>query len=229
MPGNARIELPSCKLSIQEAIARVTNDSYQTAQEHLKSGFITATGGFRVGICGSAIVKDGTITGWKDISSICIRLCKEIKGIAKEIGIAGTNKSTLIVSPPGCGKTTLLRDLIRTASNSGHRVGIADERGEIAAMSHGIPLLDVGANTDVLDGVPRADAVMFLLRTMNPQIIATDEITDRNDFEALRQAENCGVSLFATSHSMITWQHPFEQIVTIKIKNNKRTYEVIQC
>jgi stage III sporulation protein AA len=229
LAGNARIELPSCKLSISEALARATQGSYHSVQESLRKGFVSAPGGIRVGVCGSAAVKDGEISGWKDISSVCIRLCRARKGIAREAGIAGSGKSTLIISPPGAGKTTLLRDLVRTASDAGYRVGLADERGEIAALSNGVPALDVGVNTDVIDGVPRAEAVMFLLRTMNPQIIATDEITDKSDYEALSQAANCGVALFATSHRSDADTRLFERIVRIRVRNGKRTYEVTEC
>jgi stage III sporulation protein AA len=236
LDGGLRIDLPNVTLTVQDALARATNNSMHSAQESLKHGYVTAYGGHRVGVCGSAAVKDGEITAWREISSVNIRLCREVKGIAEAPELKGSNfardgypASTLIISPPGCGKTTLLRDLIRVVSDRGFRVGVSDERGEIAAMRRGIPQLDVGRCTDILEGVPRADAVMLLLRTMNPQVIATDEITGEADFAALRQAANCGVRLFATTHRENSDASLFERVVKITIHNKIRCYEVTKC
>jgi stage III sporulation protein AA len=232
--GSRTAELPRATLTVDDALARASNYSLHTAQESLRSGFITAKGGHRVGVCGQAIVRDGQVQGWKDVSSVNIRLCRQIKGVAERFaptfkGAAEQVRSTLVISPPGGGKTTFLRDLIRLTSDAGVRIGVADERGEIAAMSNGVPQLDVGANTDVIEGVAKADAVLFLLRTMNPQVIATDEITAPSDFAALRLAADCGVALFATTHRANADTALFERVITITNTNNKRTYEVTAC
>ena len=144
------------------------------------------------------------MTGFRQISSAALRIPREIKGAADEIMPRafpeGGLRSILIVSPPGGGKTTLLRDMIRSLSYMGRRVAVSDERGEIAAISAGIPQMDLGPRTDVLDACPKAQGILSLLRCMNPQVIAVDEITSPEDAKALISAANCGVKLLATAH-----------------------------
>ncbi|MDR2361000.1 MAG: stage III sporulation protein AB [Oscillospiraceae bacterium] len=227
LSSGANIALPEGVLTIADVLNRATRGSVQSAEESLRHGFVTAPGGHRVGVCGSAIVRNGELMGWKDISSVNIRLCKAVPGIADRY--ADPVRSTLIISPPGGGKTTFLRDLIRATSNRGYMVSVADERGEIAALVNGVPALDVGRNTDVIEGTSRADAVMMLLRAMGPDVIATDEITTQADCEALRRAANCGVILFATSHREDTDTSMFERVIKIRVQNRQREYEVIRC
>ena len=178
--------------------------SVHTVRDSLKHGYISAKGGFRVGLGGQASVRDTEVTGFLHLGSAAIRITKEIRGVADsllpQIKERGLILSTLILSPPGGGKTTVLRDLIRLASDSGRRVSVADERGEIAALKDGVPQMDVGSRTDVLSGCAKDRAVMMLLRTMNPEIIAMDEITAEEDARALERAASCGVTLFATVH-----------------------------
>ena len=144
----------------------------------------------------------GVNTNLRDISSVTVRISREQPGIADglvpQLCPAGRFESTLILAPPGLGKTTLLRDLIRKLSDGteelpAHRVSVVDERGEIAVLYQGIPQMDVGGHTDVLDACPKAIGIPILLRSANPQIIAVDEITVREDLQAMAAAEGCGV------------------------------------
>ncbi|WP_302658438.1 ATPase, T2SS/T4P/T4SS family [uncultured Dysosmobacter sp.] len=186
--------------------------SRYASMETLRQGFLPVRGGFRVGLCGSAVMKDGAVTNLKQISSAVIRISREQRGIAREIAPKlfrdGRFRSTLLLSPPGGGKTTLLRDLVRQLScGEGippQRITLVDERGEVAVMYRGQPQMDVGPRTDVLDGCPKALAIPMALRAMNPQIIAVDEITVREDLQAMTQAAGCGVALLATIHAANT-------------------------
>lgn len=186
-----------------------TQASAHTALSQVKNGFFTVRDGHRIGICGSAVVKNGGIYNLRQISSLAIRIAREAIGAAAPVADKllehGRLRSTLILSPPGWGKTTLLRDLIRMISDgdgmSPMRVGVADERGELAAVWEGKPQLNVGALTDVMDGCPKAAGLLMLLRGMNPQVLCADEITAPEDAAALEMAANCGVVLLATAHA----------------------------
>lgn len=156
-------------------------------------GYLTATGGHRIGICGEAVVKDGIMTGIRSVSSLCIRVAKDYSGIA---GPAGKLKgSILLIGPPGSGKTTLLRDLARTIAAT-ETVAVVDERGEL--FPDGIKR---GRKMDVLSGCSKSHGINLLLRTMGPDSIAVDEITSEQDCDALIQAGWCGVRLLATAHA----------------------------
>lgn len=194
---------------LEQVLEIATMASAHTALERLRSGFFTVRGGHRIGICGSAVVKDGAVYSMSRLSSLNIRIAREVPGaaacVADRLWEGETFQSTLILSPPGGGKTTLLRDLIRRLSDgAGHpplRVGVADERGELAAMWNGVPQLRVGRRTDVMDGCPKGAGLLMLLRGMNPQVLAADEITAPEDCAALLAAANCGVSLVCTAHA----------------------------
>lgn len=158
-------------------------------------GYITAQGGHRIGICGEAVISGGSITGIRSPTSLCIRVARDFPGIAAKA--AGLRGNTLILGPPGSGKTTLLRDLIRQISDSGiGSVAVVDERGELFPL--GFP---TGKRTDILSGCTKVQGVQMTLRTMGPAWIAVDEITAREDCEALTEAGWCGVRLLATAHA----------------------------
>ena len=177
--------------------------------ETLRQGFLPVRGGFRVGLFGAAVMKDGQVTNLKQISSAVIRISREQKGIGAAVVprlFRGEHfASTLLLSPPGGGKTTLLRDLVRLMSRGEQvppqRIALIDERDEIAVMYRGQPQMDVGPRTDILNGCPKAVAIPMVLRAMNPQIIALDEITVQEDIQAIAQAAGCGVGLLATIHA----------------------------
>ena len=221
--------------------------SRYASMETLRQGFLPVRGGFRVGLCGSAVMKDGAVTNLKQISSAVIRISREQRGIAWDIAPRlfrdGRFRSTLLLSPPGGGKTTLLRDLVRQMSGGDgvppQRITLVDERGEVAVMYRGQPQMDVGPRTDVLDGCPKALAIPMVLRAMNPQIIAADEITLREDLRAMSLAAGCGVGLLATIHAadvgellekplyrQLLEDRVFRLAVCIRCVDGERSYEV---
>ena len=161
-----------------------------------------------MGLCGSVVKKDGQIATLRELSSLSVRVARAVPGLAGPLLPGLTEKgrflSTLILAPPGAGKTTLLRDLVRALSDGEAgpplRVAVADERGEIAALWRGEPQLYVGRHTDVLDGCTKAEGLSILIRGMNPQVAAVDEITQRADVQAVVEAAGCGAALIATAH-----------------------------
>ena len=182
-----------------------TGSSRYTASQSLRQGYLTAEGGFRIGVCGTAVLEGGEVALYRDLSSLNIRIPREQIGLADRVlpGLLaeGRLESTLVISPPGGGKTTLLRDLVRALSDEKNlRVSLVDERGELAAVHRGVPQLQVGRHTDVLDACPKAQAIPTLLRAMNPQVIAVDEVAVAGDVAALEQAAGAGVVLLATVH-----------------------------
>lgn len=164
------------------------------------NGYITAPGGHRIGICGEATVIDGNMKGIRTPAMLCLRVARDFPGVAKNI--PNLNRSVLIIGRPGCGKTTLLRDLIRHCSNAGlGSVGVVDERGELFPNVKGTTSFDTGLRTDILTGCSKEHGIGLLLRCMDPSVIAVDEITSKADCVALEQAAWCGVKLFATAHA----------------------------
>ena len=164
------------------------NHSYYAYEEELAKGYITIEGGHRVGICGRAVLDRGRVHLIKDISSVNIRCSREIIGIAEPLRSDITDRNVLVISPPGCGKTTLLRDITRLLSCSGRQVSVCDERSEIAGTYLGQSAYDLGPRTDILDGCPKAEGMMMLIRSMGPDVIVKDEIGRAEDAAAIEAA-----------------------------------------
>lgn len=160
----------------------------------ISQGYLTGPGGHRIGICGEAVMKAGKIDGIRKVSSLCIRVARDFPGLAEPL--AALKGSLLILGAPGWGKTTLLRDLIRQQAAKGTQICVVDEREELFPKD-----FDKGSRTEVLTGCPKTQGIEMLLRTMGPDTIAVDEITAREDCEALRKAAWCGVNLIATAHA----------------------------
>lgn len=185
-------------------IARLMEHSLYAREAELRQGYFTSVGGCRVGVCGKMNVCGDRIESLCAIGSACIRIPREARGCGQGVYerlSGGRLKSLLILSPPGLGKTTLLRDLVRLISDGGFDTALADERRELAACVEGVPQLDVGSRTDVVDGCPKALAIPMLVRACAPKLVAADEIGGPADGEALREARRCGVQVAATAHA----------------------------
>lgn len=198
---------------ILEILQYICNNSIYSYQNQICNGYITLKGGHRVGITGSVVTSDGRITNINYISSLNFRISKQIIGASSRIikhvlnVDENTVYNTLIISPPGVGKTTILRDLVRKISTGmeqinykGITVGLIDERGELAAMHKGIPQNDVGLRTDILDNVSKSVGMQMMIRSMAPQVIVADEIGSNNDVEAINYAVCCGIKGIFTAH-----------------------------
>ena len=177
-------------------VTRYSPWSTSTAQKC----YYTASGGHRIGLCGSVVIADGKITGMQELTSLCIRVAKDYPGIAQSI--ADIKGSVLIIGQPGSGKTTFLRDFIRQISNyRKENITVIDERREIFPFHNGMFCFETGAFTDVLSGCDKESGIEAALRNTGPAIIALDEITAENDCKAMLKAGWCGVSLIATAHA----------------------------
>ena len=185
-------------------IQRISNFSLYAYEEEIKQGFITIKGGHRVGIAGECVMENNKIKTINNISSLNIRISREIIGASKNIikFIFENNRvnNTLIISPTKCGKTTLLRDISRNLSNKGKRIAIIDERSEIAGCYKGVPEMDVGIRSDVLDNCLKSKGIIMAIRSLAPDVIICDEIGSKEDIESLVMAFNSGVSVISTLH-----------------------------
>lgn len=194
---------------IQNIFLALCEYSVHTFGRQIKEGFITVNGGYRAGICGTAVYEDNKIIGVKDISSINIRIPHEIAGVSNELcKLVKYENITriLIVGPPCSGKTTILRDFARQLGNGlcgkDYRVSIIDERMEIAGIVHGKPSFDIGTTTDVFNGYLKSDGIIMAVRTMSPDIIICDEFGGDKEIDAGIYAMKSGASIIASIHAM---------------------------
>ncbi|AYD40601.1 stage III sporulation protein AA [Clostridium fermenticellae] len=199
------------KEDMKIVIQRISNYSIYAFEEEIKKGYITIRGGHRIGICGRCIIEKNEVKTIKNIGSINIRICHEVSGcsnkIMKFIVSKGEILNSIIISPPKCGKTTLIRDITKNVSNgfnnlslSGKKVCVIDERSEIAGCYNGVPQLDVGVRTDILDSCPKSDGIIMAIRSMSPDLVVCDEIGTYKEMDSIVTALNSGISLIVTIH-----------------------------
>ncbi len=188
---------------LQQTFMGVCRHSVYAYEDQINEGYITLPGGHRAGICGRTVKSDG-IYRLGEVYGICIRIAGEKRNcgekIARHLIKNGSLLSGIIISPPGGGKTTMLRDTARILSDSGRRVCIVDERGEIAALHNGMPQLDIGINTDIIDNMEKSKAIMIACRSLCPEIIIFDEIGSVEEARAVTAALNCGVAVLTSVH-----------------------------
>ena len=219
---------------LRQILEHICHYSPYAYEEELRRGFITVAGGHRVGVTGQVVLEpDGNVRTIKNISCLNIRISHQIMGAADgvlpHLYKNQLLRNALIISPPGCGKTTLLRDVIRQVSDGnrygeGMTIGVVDERSELAGCFQGRVQNDMGMRTDVLDGCPKGAGMLMLLRAMSPQVIAIDEVGESSEWEMLRRASACGCKLLATVHgdSIIDVQRRFD----ISKENLEKIFQV---
>ena len=186
---------------LRRILARMMEDSLYACEDELGQGYFTMTGGLRVGVCGRLHAGGSAPRTMASIGSVCIRIPREARGCASRLVDGDRPGGLLVLSPPGKGKTTMIRDYARLISDRGWNVAIADERREIAACREGVPGFDVGSRTDVMDGCPKATAIPLLLRACAPDVVVVDEIGGAADAQAILEAMRCGAAVAATAHA----------------------------
>lgn len=239
------------KDDLERTVQVLSQSSLYAWEDEFKNGYLTIPGGHRIGFVGRGVLEKGSLKTLKDISGINYRIGRQVLGCADQVipYIVSQDQvqHTLIISPPQCGKTTLLRDLVRQISEgipklhfSGVNVGLVDERSELAGMYLGEPQFKIGLRTDVLDACPKAEGMMMLIRSMSPRVIATDEIGKKEDVEALYHALQAGVKVITTVHgssfeeikerpvlqALLNW-HFFERLVVLSRRKGVGTLEAV--
>ncbi|WP_017208893.1 stage III sporulation protein AA [Clostridium beijerinckii] len=209
--GESIINYISTKEDMKSIMQKVSNYSLYAYEEDIRQGFITIKGGHRIGIAGECVMEKGEVKTIRNISSVNIRICREVIGcsnkVMKYITSAYKVYNTIIISPPKCGKTTILRDIARNISSgmpslgiAGKKVAVIDERSEIGACYFGIPQSDLGIRTDVLDNCLKREGLIMAIRSLSPEVLICDEIGTKGDVEALIMAFNSGVNIITTIH-----------------------------
>jgi stage III sporulation protein AA len=198
--------------TLAAVVQAITQASLYAVEEELRRGFVTIAGGHRVGVAGRVVLDgSGHVRTLRRITSVNLRIARECRGAADSLrnhladSVTGRPLSVLVLSPPGCGKTTLLRDIARQWSQGTFgravKVGVVDERSEIAGAVDGVPQFDIGPRTDVLDGCPKAEGMLMMIRSLSPQLLVTDEIGRSADCDALLEASHAGVAVVASAHA----------------------------
>lgn len=245
------ISFEASRQDAEQLLSHLSQFSLYTLEEELKRGYITISGGHRVGLAGKVILEKGSVKAIRDVSSFNIRIAHQKIGAADAlIPNLYTDywQHTLIIGAPQSGKTTILRDIARIASTGmesrripPRKVGIVDERSEIAGCVQGVPQLEFGLRVDVLDGCPKAEGMMMMIRSMSPDVIVVDEIGRSEDSLAILEAVNAGIKLFSTTHGHtfdevkkrpfmkeLLSQNVFERFIEIKRdENGNRIYQIL--
>lgn len=230
----------------EQLINKLANYSFYTLEEELQKGYITIPGGHRVGLAGKVILENGSVKAIRNLASFNFRIAREKIGISEPFLpflYQGKWKHTMIIGAPQTGKTTLLRDIARLISTGSKekeipplKVGIVDERSEIAGCVRGIPQLTFGPRIDILDACPKAEGMMMLIRSMSPDVLVVDEIGREEDSVAIMEAINAGITLIMTTHGNsfeeikkrpilkgILDQHVFENYLELSRRNGPGT------
>lgn len=241
------------KEDMRTILQRISNYSIYAFEEELKQGYITIKGGHRIGLCGSCVIDNNKVRTIKSIAYLNIRICREVKGCSDKlipyIVEDGRILNTILISPPKCGKTTLLRDICRNISDgitinssyfNGKKVCVIDERGEIAGCCEGVSQMDVGIRTDVMDNCLKSEGIMMAIRSMAPEVIICDEIGTYKDVESILMAMNSGVNLITTIHGFgiedlykrpvfkdILDNHVFQRAIALSSVNGVGTVEYV--